>query len=153
MVLCPILHRAIISDLLTGIQCEYANGTTKWVIYRQLRDLISLHTHYRLSNAYNRNIDALPEFPLTSSCFGMTHFRSSIHFFLSFFRFTLLEISDKAKSGKRPCWARKNRICSPSTRSCRKLLSGSRPCGGKFFLLYSAIHIVKIISQRVEIDV
>ncbi|CAK5284305.1 unnamed protein product [Mycena citricolor] len=31
-----------------------------------LRDLISLHTHYAFSNAYNRNVDDLPEFPKTS---------------------------------------------------------------------------------------
>ncbi|KAF8501365.1 hypothetical protein JB92DRAFT_2975716 [Gautieria morchelliformis] len=48
------------------IECEYANGAVKWVVYRQLRDFISLHTHYRFSNVYNRNIDALPEFPRTS---------------------------------------------------------------------------------------
>jgi phospholipase D1/2 len=39
----------------------------RWVIYRQLRDFISLHTHYRFSNVYNRIPDALPEFPRTSA--------------------------------------------------------------------------------------
>ncbi|KAI0317663.1 hypothetical protein OF83DRAFT_1276417 [Amylostereum chailletii] len=48
------------------IECEYANGAVRWVIYRQLRDFLSLHTHYAVSNAYNRNIDTLPEFPRTS---------------------------------------------------------------------------------------
>lgn len=48
------------------IECEYANGATRWVIYRRLRDFISLHTHYTLSNAFNRNVDKLPEFPRTS---------------------------------------------------------------------------------------
>jgi phospholipase D1/2 len=48
------------------IECEYANGAARWVIYRQLRDFISLHTHYTFSNAYNRNIDSMPEFPRTS---------------------------------------------------------------------------------------
>ncbi|KAF8509648.1 phospholipase D [Hysterangium stoloniferum] len=48
------------------IECEYANGAARWVVYRQLRDLISLHAHYRVSNVYNRNVDALPEFPRTS---------------------------------------------------------------------------------------
>jgi phospholipase D1/2 len=48
------------------IECEYANGAARWVIYRQLRDFISLHTHYTFSNAYNRNIEAMPEFPRTS---------------------------------------------------------------------------------------
>jgi phospholipase D1/2 len=48
------------------IECEYANGAARWVIYRQLRDFISLHTHYTFSNAYNRNIETMPEFPRTS---------------------------------------------------------------------------------------
>ncbi|KAJ7758541.1 phospholipase D [Mycena maculata] len=48
------------------IECEYANGSIRWVVYRQLRDFFSLHTHYALSNAYNRNVDDLPEFPKTS---------------------------------------------------------------------------------------
>lgn len=52
------------------IECEYANGTSRWVVYRQLRDFLSLHTHYAFSNAYNRNAENLPEFPRTSM-FGM----------------------------------------------------------------------------------
>lgn len=48
------------------IECEYANGAARWVIYRQLRDFFSLHTHYTVSNVYNRLGDQLPEFPLTS---------------------------------------------------------------------------------------
>ncbi|TDL17878.1 phospholipase D, partial [Rickenella mellea] len=48
------------------IECEYANGASRWVIYRQLRDFISLHTHYRFSNAFRHDVDALPEFPRTS---------------------------------------------------------------------------------------
>lgn len=48
------------------IECEYANGAVRWVVYRQLRDFVSLHTHYKLSNTFNRNVDALPEFPRTS---------------------------------------------------------------------------------------
>jgi phospholipase D1/2 len=48
------------------IECEYANGAARWVIYRQLRDFLSLHAHYALSNAFNRNVDKLPEFPRTS---------------------------------------------------------------------------------------
>ncbi|KAJ7069910.1 phospholipase D, partial [Mycena amicta] len=48
------------------IECEYANGGVRWVVYRQLRDFFSLHAHYTFSNAYNRNIDNLPEFPRTS---------------------------------------------------------------------------------------
>lgn len=48
------------------IECEYANGAMRWVVYRQLRDFLSLHAHYTFSNAYNRNIEAMPEFPRTS---------------------------------------------------------------------------------------
>jgi len=48
------------------IECEYANGAMRWVIYRQLRDFVSLHTHFAVSNVYNRNIEKLPEFPRTS---------------------------------------------------------------------------------------
>jgi phospholipase D1/2 len=48
------------------IECEYANGAARWVVYRQLRDFLSLHAHYAVSNAYNRNIEDLPEFPKTS---------------------------------------------------------------------------------------
>jgi len=48
------------------IECEYANGAARWVIYRQLRDFFSLHTHYTVSNMYNRLGDQLPEFPVTS---------------------------------------------------------------------------------------
>lgn len=50
------------------IECEYANGAVRWVVYRQLREFLSLHGHYTLSNAYNRNLDKLPEFPITSAC-------------------------------------------------------------------------------------
>lgn len=45
------------------IECEYANGAARWVVYRQLREFISLHTHYTISNAYNRNVETLPDFP------------------------------------------------------------------------------------------
>ncbi|KAI6132273.1 phospholipase D [Pisolithus croceorrhizus] len=59
------------------IECEYANGAFRWVIYRQLRDFVSLHTHYALSNAFGGKKDALPEFPLTSSCQSVSLRRSS----------------------------------------------------------------------------
>ncbi|KAF4577108.1 Phospholipase D1 [Pleurotus pulmonarius] len=48
------------------IECEYANGAARWVIHRRLQDFISLHYHYAFSNAYNRNVENLPEFPRTS---------------------------------------------------------------------------------------
>ena len=63
------------------IECEYANGAARWVVYRQLREFVSLHTHYTFSNAYNRNVAALPEFPKTSEretpsvvAIGLTYF-------------------------------------------------------------------------------
>jgi len=48
------------------IECEYANGAARWVVYRELRDFVSLHAHYTVSNVYNRNVDNMPEFPKTS---------------------------------------------------------------------------------------
>ncbi|KAK2465203.1 hypothetical protein APHAL10511_002557 [Amanita phalloides] len=48
------------------IECEYANGAARWVIYRELRDFLHLHAHYALSNVYNRNVDNLPDFPRSS---------------------------------------------------------------------------------------
>lgn len=48
------------------IECEYANGAARWVVYRQLRDFISLHGSYSISHIYNRDIEKLPEFPRTS---------------------------------------------------------------------------------------
>ncbi|KAJ7600958.1 phospholipase D [Mycena floridula] len=60
------LHPLHTSKAVFRIECEYANGAARWVIYRQLRDFLSLHAHYAVSNAYNRNIEDLPEFPRTS---------------------------------------------------------------------------------------
>ncbi|KAG6841710.1 hypothetical protein C0991_007982 [Blastosporella zonata] len=60
------LHPMHGSKSVFRIECEYANGAARWVIYRQLRDFFSLHTHYTVSNVYNRNADKLPEFPRTS---------------------------------------------------------------------------------------
>jgi len=53
------------------IECEYANGAARWVVYRQLRDFLSLHAHYTVANVYNRNVqvDKMPEFPRTSTLF------------------------------------------------------------------------------------
>ena len=57
------LHPLHANKSVFRIECEYANGAGRWVIYRQLRDFLSLHTHYKVSNAVNRNSDQLPEFP------------------------------------------------------------------------------------------
>jgi phospholipase D1/2 len=53
------------------IECEYANGAARWVVYRQLRDFLSLHAHYTVANVYNRHVqvDKMPEFPRTSTLF------------------------------------------------------------------------------------
>ncbi|TFK73598.1 phospholipase D [Pluteus cervinus] len=48
------------------IECEYANGAARWVVYRTLRDFLSLHGHYAFSKVYNRNVEDLPDFPKTS---------------------------------------------------------------------------------------
>jgi len=60
------LHPLHGSHSVFRIECEYANGAIRWVIYRQLRDFLSLHAHFAVSKAYNRNIEKLPEFPRTS---------------------------------------------------------------------------------------
>jgi len=60
------LHPLHGSHSVFRIECEYANGAIRWVIYRQLRDFVSLHAHLAVSNVYNRNIEHLPEFPRTS---------------------------------------------------------------------------------------
>lgn len=54
------------------IECEYANAV-RWVVYRELKDFFSLHTHYTVSNVYNRNVDKMPEFPKTSTSFHYTY--------------------------------------------------------------------------------
>lgn len=54
------------------IECEYGDGAIKWVVYRELRDFVSLHLHYKTSN-FGQRVAALgthqsrhvlfPEFP------------------------------------------------------------------------------------------
>ena len=60
------------------IECEYANGAARWVVYRELRDFVSLHAHYTVSNVYNRIKEDLPEFPMTSTRL-IFHFSVFIH--------------------------------------------------------------------------
>ncbi|KAG8214440.1 phospholipase D [Butyriboletus roseoflavus] len=60
------LHPLHAHKAVFRIECEYANGAARWVIYRQLRDFISLHTHYTISNAFSSHKDKLPEFPRTT---------------------------------------------------------------------------------------
>jgi phospholipase D1/2 len=71
------LHPLHGSHSVFRIECEYANGAIRWVIYRQLRDFLSLHAHCAVSNAYNRNIEKLPEFPRTSRFLRMRRYTVS----------------------------------------------------------------------------
>ncbi len=55
------------------IECEYGDGAVKWVIYRELRDFVSLHGHYRADNLKERASHIrsgkkveVPEFPRIS---------------------------------------------------------------------------------------
>jgi len=49
------------------IECEYANGAARWVIYRELRDFLRLHIHYKFTRANAHHGTAkLPEFPKSS---------------------------------------------------------------------------------------
>lgn len=54
------------------IECEYGDGAVKWVVYRELRDFVSLHTHYKADNFGSRvshpkssRAIEIPEFPKT----------------------------------------------------------------------------------------
>ena len=53
------------------IECEYADGVARWVLYRRLRDFVSLHAHYTVANVYSRHVqvDNMPEFPRTSTLY------------------------------------------------------------------------------------
>jgi phospholipase D1/2 len=36
------------------VECEYGDGAVKWVIYRELKDFFSLHSHYKAANFGSR---------------------------------------------------------------------------------------------------
>lgn len=67
------------------IECEYGEGVIKWVIYRELRDFISLHTHYKAANIgtgisglrSSRRVE-IPEFPKSILPYWA---RDSAHFY------------------------------------------------------------------------
>jgi phospholipase D1/2 len=61
------------SKAVFRIECEYANGAARWVIYRQLRDFRKLNRHYRVANFYTMKEVKLPDFPRGSI--------SKIHFY------------------------------------------------------------------------
>ncbi|WVQ80598.1 hypothetical protein IAT38_002703 [Cryptococcus sp. DSM 104549] len=54
------------------LECEYGDGAVKWVIYRELRDFLSLHAHYKAANIgtsaglrSTRRVE-IPDFPRMS---------------------------------------------------------------------------------------
>nr|XP_018262600.1 phospholipase D [Kwoniella dejecticola CBS 10117]OBR84758.1 phospholipase D [Kwoniella dejecticola CBS 10117] len=55
------------------LECEYGDGAVKWVIYRELRDFLSLHAHYKAANfgtsvaglRSSRRVE-IPDFPRMS---------------------------------------------------------------------------------------
>ncbi|WWC88903.1 uncharacterized protein L201_003818 [Kwoniella dendrophila CBS 6074] len=55
------------------LECEYGDGAVKWVIYRELRDFLSLHAHYKAANfgtsvaglRSSRKVE-IPDFPKMS---------------------------------------------------------------------------------------
>ncbi|ORX40300.1 hypothetical protein BD324DRAFT_641172 [Kockovaella imperatae] len=55
------------------VECEYGDGAVKWVIYRELRDFLSLHANYKAANfgtsvgglRSSRRVE-IPEFPKMS---------------------------------------------------------------------------------------
>ena len=47
------------------IELEYGDSAVKWVIYRELKDFVNLHAHYRVANL-RQGVDKFPNFPKTS---------------------------------------------------------------------------------------
>lgn len=71
------LHPLQAHKAVFRIECEYANGAARWVVYRELRDFMSLHAHFAFSNTFSSQKDVLPEFPRTSkNCLPLLMFRS-----------------------------------------------------------------------------
>jgi phospholipase D1/2 len=58
------IHPLSNSKAVFRIECEYANGAARWVLYRQLRDFRKLNRHYRVANFYTMSDVKLPDFPL-----------------------------------------------------------------------------------------
>lgn len=59
---------------LYKIECEYGDGAIKWVVYRDVRDFLSIHAHYKTSNFSHRVIGSntrhvsMPDFPRNGEC-------------------------------------------------------------------------------------
>lgn len=47
------------------IELSYGDSLLRWVIYRELKDFVNLHAHYRVANL-RKGIDKFPKFPKTS---------------------------------------------------------------------------------------
>lgn len=54
---------------LYKIECEYGDGAIKWVVYRDVRDFLALHAHYKKANLSHRVTGSntrhvsIPDFP------------------------------------------------------------------------------------------
>ena len=80
------------------IECDYANGVAKWVVYRQLWDFWLLHTHYAVTNVYSRKVDNLPNFPKSIASKRAFIFASFFSFSptgLHYYKFLKKERGDK----------------------------------------------------------
>lgn len=53
------------SHAIFRIELEYGDGLLKWVIYREIRDFVNLHTHYRVANV-THSLENFPAFPKVS---------------------------------------------------------------------------------------
>lgn len=51
---------------LFRIELQYGDGLMKWVIYREMRDFVNLHAHYRFASIVQNDTVTLPSFPKTS---------------------------------------------------------------------------------------
>ncbi len=108
------------------IECEYANGAARWVIYRQLSDFVKLHGRYKASNYLHRNVEGLPELPRTSACIWPV----CAPVILPFYRPTFMEDNiARTRSGSCSC-----RFRSSSARRMGKLLGRTYSRCGKFIL-------------------
>ena len=125
------LHPMHRSKAVFRIECEYANGAARLVVYKQLRDFISLHTHYTVSNIHHRNVDNLPEFPRTSMptnyCCLQSHKLP--------LRPPIFQVLEKRRAGHRP-----SRLCAPPACIVGELFTGTNShsrTSNSFFCLIS----------------
>ncbi|TFK27984.1 phospholipase D [Coprinopsis marcescibilis] len=66
------LHPLHKTKTVFRIECEYANGAARWVVYRELKDFLRLHSQMKVINAIKgasslgEDTERLPPFPKTS---------------------------------------------------------------------------------------